>query len=858
MPGDRAGNGGFDSAATAARNVGGERPSEPRCTPGAGNRLDFPASAWDVAKGGRTRQPAGDSRLPGGKVSALELLELLTRALADGYRVERELGEGGMAVVFLAEDLKHHRRVAIKVLKPELSAILGSERFAREIEIAARLQHPHILPLHDSGQAGGLFYYVMPFVEGESLQSRLARERQLPIDVALQITREIGQALQYAHDHGVIHRDIKPGNIMLSGGHAVVTDFGIARAVDAATPERLTLTGMTVGTAHYMSPEQAGGAAVDGRSDQYSLACTAYEMLIGQPPFTGSSYQAVIARHSLDPVPSLRVVRPAVPPALEEAILRALAKVPADRFASTREFLDAVAPRESETRAQTVLAAARSPMRNQGTPRVIRRLAIALGMGVLVAAGAWWLVAGPFAGRGHIGARAVTAVAVFPFKNLASGPDSSYLGNGMTEGLIADLAGIGSLKVIAATSGLVAQESEQSLGRLASELGVGAVVEGSVQRTGDNVRVIVRFLSAPDSLVLLAGDYQCQLGELPDLQRKITIAITKSIKAQLKSAERSRLDVRREVNQRAYETYLRGRFHLEQNELEQARALFEQASRIAPNWAPSYVGLANYYTALPFSSDVSPAEVLPKARAALIQALALDETLPEAHATNAHIRAYYEWDWRAAEQEFRRALELRPNYADAYFSYGRFLASRRRLDEAIAQLDRAADLDPLAPGLQANRALLDYFAGRYDAAAGQLREILKRDSTDVTAQWGLALVVEQQGRPDESIAILERLSGSSLNRKSSLGHAYAMAGKTARARSVLSVLHAEAARGYVPSYYFALVLAGLGQRDQALRYLERAYDERSTVLAYLMIDPRLASLRDDPRFVTLARKLGAQ
>src|SRR6185295_9813802 len=248
-----------------------------------------------------------------------DFLEQLAAALGDRYRVERELGRGGMAVVFLAEDLKHHRRVAVKLLKPELSAVLGSERFLREIEIAAALQHPHILPLFDSGQAGSLLYYVMPFAEGESLRQRLAREPQLPLDAALTVAREVASALQYAHEHGVVHRDIKPENIMLSGGQAVVADFGIARALSAAGTEQLTQSGIVVGTPQYMSPEQAAGGAVDGRSDQYSLACTLYEMLIGEPPFTGPSPHAVMARHSLEPVPSLRVVRQTVPQAVERS-----------------------------------------------------------------------------------------------------------------------------------------------------------------------------------------------------------------------------------------------------------------------------------------------------------------------------------------------------------------------------------------------------------------------------------------------------------------------------------------------------------------------------------------------------------
>ncbi len=583
----------------------------------------------------------------------MELLEQLTAALGDRYRVERELGHGGMAVVFLAEDLKHRRRVAIKVLKPELSAVLGSERFLREIEIAAALQHPHILPLYDSGQAQGLLYYVMPFAEAESLRQRLAREQQLPLDAALQIIREVGSALQYAHEHGVIHRDIKPENIMLSGGQAVVADFGIARALQAASAEQLTQSGMVVGTPQYMSPEQAGGAAVDGRSDQYSLACTLYEMLSGQPPFTGSSAQAVMARHSLEPVPSLRVVRQTVPQALEEAITRAMAKLPADRFASIQRFLDALASPGSASAATTVPARPRSG----SAWRLSRRRMMALGAGLVAAGAAGWLVVGRTASPAHSDARVVRAVAVLPFEEPASSPDSSYLGQGMTEGVIADLAQIGSLKVISRSSGAMAEGTTRSLAGMAKGLGVEAVVKGSIRRVGDTVSVNVRLIQTPDSILLLAKDYQGGLGELPDLQREIAIAITGSINAELKGTERSRLETRREVDRRGYEAYLRGRFHLERGEMEQARTLFEQAGRIAPAWAPPYVGLANYYTSLPFFTDVAPAEVLPKARTALAQALALDETLAEAHAvgsTRQSRNSPAPWSWTRCRSSCRR------------------------------------------------------------------------------------------------------------------------------------------------------------------------------------------------------------
>ncbi|MGE3527327.1 MAG: tetratricopeptide repeat protein, partial [Gemmatimonadales bacterium] len=293
---------------------------------------------------------------------------------------------------------------------------------------------------------------------------------------------------------------------------------------------------------------------------------------------------------------------------------------------------------------------------------------------------------------------------------------------------------------------------------MARTMGVGAVVRGSIQKSGDTLRVRLQFLRAPDSVLLFTRDYRVRLGQIPDLQRQITADITESLGAGVNGTERSPINPRSEVDQRAYEGYLRGRFHLERGELEQARALFEESSRMAPEWAPPYVGLANYYTSLPFSTDIPPAEVLPRARAALARALELDESLAEAHAAIAYIRAYYEWDWRAAEQEFRRALELSPSYADAYFSYSRFLASRGRLDEAMAQLGRAVELDPLSPSLLVNRALLEYFAGRYDDSERELREILKSDSTDLLARWALALVAEQQGRADEAIAILQPIS----------------------------------------------------------------------------------------------------
>ena len=390
---------------------------------------------------------------------------------------------------------------------------------------------------------------------------------------------------------------------MLTGGQAVVADFGIARALQAADADALTQSGIVVGTPQYMSPEQAAGA-VDARSDQYSLACTLYEMLIGQPPFTGLTSQAVMARHSLDPVPSLRVVRQTVPAAVESAIMRAMAKLPADRFPSMQRFLDALKSRALETAQPHSAAAAPSlpGFRSKGRWRVMAGLAALVLLGIFT----WRFVAGWQSDRRGDGGRAITTVAVLPFHDLTVGPDSSYLGEAMTEELIDDLSEVGSLKVLSRNSGAVAQGTARSLAQLANELGIEAVVKGSIGKVADSIRVKVQVLRAPDSTLLLVKDYHGPLGKLPDLQREITTEITTSIRATLKGTERDRLARRREVNQRAYDAYLRGRFHLERDEAEPARLLFEQANRIAPDWAQPYVGMANYYTVAAFLQRRSP------------------------------------------------------------------------------------------------------------------------------------------------------------------------------------------------------------------------------------------------------------
>ena len=425
-------------------------------------------------------------------------LERLTTALAGRYEIERELGRGAMATVYLARDVKHNRHVALKVLLADIGFALGPERFRREIELASHLSHPHILPIYDSGEADGELYYVMPYVAGESLRARLNREHQLPLDEALRITCEVASALDHSHRNGIIHRDIKPENILLEDGQALVADFGIARAMSAMGDQKLTSTGVSLGTPTYMSPEQGmADPSIDRRSDIYSLGCVLYEMLAGQPPFTGRTSQALIARHSLDQVPSLSVVRNTIPEEVEDAVLRALAKVPADRFATAAEFASAL--RACETGSQVL---SRSVRRTRQTKAIRKNrqkvIALAVAGVVLLAAGTWagrnYLTRGPRSAAAADAGFKAERIAVLYFDDLTPDKRLAYLADGLTESLIRTLSDVTGLDVISTGGVKQFRATEAARDSIARALEAGTLVEGTVEQRGDRVQVNVRMV----------------------------------------------------------------------------------------------------------------------------------------------------------------------------------------------------------------------------------------------------------------------------------------------------------------------------------------------------------------------------
>ncbi len=758
----------------------------------------------------------------------------LSAALAGRYTIERQLGTGGMANVYLARDVRHDREVALKVLKPELAAALGARRFLAEIKITAQLDHPRILTLIDSGESGGLLWYVMPFVHGESLRDKLARETQLPLDQALTIARQVASALDYAHRQGVVHRDIKPENILLHEGEAMLTDFGIALAVREAGGSRLTETGYSLGTPQYVSPEQAtGDRQLDARSDVYSLGVVVYEMLAGEPPATGPTFQAVIAKLLTErPVP-LRTVRDTVPLEVEAAVLKALARTPADRFASAGEFVAAL---------QVPAAVARPA---SGGPSHRAYVIAATGGALALAVSAVLFVRRP---APRVATAAANSVAVLYFDNLSPDTADAYLADGLTEEIIVRLGqvvrlGVKSRNAVLPLRGQAA-EDPAVLGR---RLGVAYLVSGTTQRSGSRVRVAAELVRTSNGLRVWGEVFDRNNPDLMAIESDIAAAVATAIAGRLAPSERSSLTARSTSSPEAYDLYLRGLYFWQKRtpaDLERAREAMERATELDSTFALAFADLANVYDHLGFIGGHAPREVSPKARAAALRALQLDSTLPEAHAALAYVQMQYDWDWPAAERSMQQALQLDPRYVEGHRIYAYWLAAEGRGAEGIAEAERALALDPLdhVSNIDLGRVLA--YAGRYDRALAQGEEMLARDSNDAFAHDIVGMAYRGLGRRAEAVAEFRRAGDS--------GQAIL----TSRDRDAL-LREIGRLKGATPTPAFDIAMnyAVLGDRDQVFEWLDRAYGQRDGLLMYLQVNPTFDALRSDPRYAALLRKL---
>ena len=750
-----------------------------------------------------------------------DLLDRLKTALADRYTIEYELGAGGMATVYLAEDLKHHRKVAVKVLRPELAAVLGGERFLREIEIVARLHHPHILALYDSGQTGGFLHYVMPYVEGESLRDRLSREKQLALDDAIRITCEVADALSYAHSHDVVHRDIKPENILLDSGHAVVADFGIARALTAAGGEQLTGTGLAIGTPAYMSPEQAGGEpSVDGRSDIYSLACVLYEMLAGDPPFTGPTAQAIMARHLLGSAPRLGIIRRTVSTSVDEAIKRAMAKVPADRFATAAEFVAAL------TTGGAVQTGARAPAECGSEPPP-------------------------------------NSIAVLPFVNLSADSENEYLSDGISEELIYGLAKVGGLHVVARTSAFAFKGKPEDVRTIGQRLNVSVVLEGSVRKAGHRIRVTARLVNVTDGYELWSEHYDRQLDDIFAIEDDISCAIIEVLKFRLLGEPGPAAATPRTGDAEAYLHYLKGRYQWNkrtESGVKKGIDWFERAIKHDAHCAPAYAGLADSYAILGIYGAMAPKVSMTKAKAAALKALEIDDTLAEAYTSLACVKAVYEWDWEGAERDFQHAIKNGPSSPTSRHWYAiNLLTPLGRFNEALEQIKHAQKLDPLSLVINTTVGLQYYFAGQYDGAIEEFLETLEMDAKFGMAHFFLGQAYEQQSRYQEAISAFQEaisLSDRSAETVAGLAHAHAISGTHAKAEALLQELLERGERSYVSPTLIAQIHIGLGDQKSTLEWLERAYEIRAADLIWLKVRPVFHDVRGTPRFAALLEKVG--
>jgi serine/threonine-protein kinase len=784
----------------------------------------------------------------------VDVLDTLRRALVDRYAIERELGQGGMATVYLARDIKHDRRVALKVLRPELAASLGLDRFLLEIRTTAQLTHPHILPLHDSGEAAGFLYYVMPFVEGETLRDRLTREKQLPLDDALQLAREVADALSYAHAHGVVHRDIKPENILLQSGHAVVADFGIAKAIAAAGSERLTETGLSIGTPAYMSPEQAAGSGdLDGRSDLYSLGCVLYEMLAGEPPFTGPSAQAVVAKRLSTPAPRISILRDRVPAHVEHALDTALARTPADRFATAALFAEALGNANAPGHRRT--GAPWSPLAKwlvAGGVLVAAVLVVLLATGVL-----------RLGGSAGGGAR-MTSLAVLPLRNLSGDSTQEYVADGMTEAIITELGKISALTVISRTSVMGYKGKQMPLRDIARELGVQGIVEGSVMREGGQVRITARLIDGRTDRRLWDSTYNRQMSSILALYAEVARTIAGNIGATLTPDEARRLQVVRTVNPQAYDEWLLGQQVLgtmTADAVTRAIAHYRRAIELDSTFADPHATLSGAYRWLAQLGTMSSAEAVPLARAEAERAIALDPGSARAHVTLAR-QLSTEWRWEEAGREYRRAVELNPGWAMAVSMYGGHLIFLGRYDEAIRYALRAVELDPRDFNMWDNLGWAYFYAGRFQESIAPYQRALQLEPSDWFTHMYLAVTYSALGRHQEAIESVGRALKEDSENQAILSCAvvvYASAGRPAVARRFLDSLLAQGTKGRpAEPYQVGYAYAWLGETDRALENFSRAIDERSTVVQFLKTEILPARFKADPRYHALLRRIGLE
>ena len=776
------------------------------------------------------------------------------KTFAGRYQIIEELGRGGMGLVYKARDTKLKRTVALKFLPPELTHIREvKERFMREAQAAAALDHPHICTVYEFDEAEEKTFISMAYIEGQSLKEKI-ESGPLDLDEALRIATQVAEGLQEAHKEGVIHRDIKSANIMVTEqGQAKIMDFGLARVRGGTL---VTKEGMTMGTIAYMSPEQARGEEVDHRTDIWSFGVVLYEMFSGQLPFQAEHDQAVVYSILNEPPKPVTDLRSNIPMALEQVVGRALEKNPDERYQHMEELLDDLKSIAEGIEPEGIRERLRKA-KLLGRKKAVLYAGIA---GILIITAI--IALSLFTGRGE----AFDSVAVLPFENRSGDPEEEPFVEGMHETLITELSKIKALKVIARPSVMRFKNSDKSLTEIAKELNVKGIIAGSALHEGERVRVSVQLIEADSERNLWADSYDKDYRDILTLHGEVALDIARQIQIAITPEEQTRLASARPVDSEAQDLYLKGRYYwnkLSPELMEKTISYYLQSIEKDPTYALAYAGLAETYVFLSVGFAVLPSkDILPKARDAALRALELDPTLAEAYVSLGIVATCYDWDRQTAKGYFEKALELNPNSVSAHQwieFYLSFLEGEYR--QSLAHLERAQELDPLNLFVKTRLGYMDYYLRDYDRAIKRFKEIVDFDPNIPAAHLGLRESYFGKRMLDDAIAEGEKVLQLGMRAEAAvggLGCLYGFAGKKDKALELLSELEARSRQGYVSSFWLAVVYMGLGEMDEAFRWLDKAYEERDGSLIYVTVPIAFDTLSPDPRYRQLLQKMGLE